>query len=144
MNDDDFLNAAINIAVNDNRNSRDEYSQPRVVKNMWMMTAAMPDIQLASIAAIYNVLEHGNYHYRHLEQVGFSERILSAVSALKREEGQSMEEYVDQLISNKDAVSVKLLDIGYDLKQMKESAFSHAWIDKLKKVIEEDTCEYIQ
>lgn len=133
----DFLDRAIKVAVNAHMGKFDENGRPRVLKNMRMMGMLEHDMELASIAVMFDVLEYSWYNYKNLEQTGFSKRILDGVEALTRKQGQSFDAYMEQVCSNIDAARVKLYEVEYEYLELIADGISPACTPQIDQLGEE-------
>ncbi|QXL90562.1 putative metal dependent phosphohydrolase [Salmonella phage NINP13076] len=79
------------------------------------------DFQLMAIAALHDVLEDTDVTAADLVMLGFSNRVKDAVVILTKKEGQSPEEYFENIALNYDAVRVKLADLRHnsDVRRLK-------------------------
>ena len=79
------------------------------------------DEELLIIAMGHDLLEETKYSERDLFDQGFSERVILGILALTKLPGQSYEDYKRQVLSNKDAIKVKISDLKHnsDLSRLK-------------------------
>lgn len=79
------------------------------------------DQELLMIAIGHDLLEDTSYTERNLFDLEFSERVILGILALTKIPGQSYEDYKKQVLSNKDAIKVKISDLKHnsDLSRLK-------------------------
>lgn len=68
------------------------------------------DPYLVSIAWLHDIIEDTGTSIQDLINIGFPSRITQAVSLLTRDKGVSYDDYMEKLLLNPDAVSVKIED----------------------------------
>lgn len=81
------------------------------------------DEELMCIAILHDVIEdsNGEYTIEKLREIGFSERVLAALSLLTHNPKEDYQEYVKKIAMNPDAILVKLEDLrdNSDITRMK-------------------------
>ncbi len=80
------------------------------------------DEELQVIALGHDLIEdRKNITYAKLRAMGFSERIIDGIRCLTKLPGESPEEYLEKVKSNKDAIRVKLCDLRHnsDIRRLK-------------------------
>lgn len=72
------------------------------------------------VALLHDVVEDTSYPIEDLKNMGFSEKILEAVSLMTHEEGMEYMDYVKKIKNNEIARKVKLADLKHnsDLKRL--------------------------
>ena len=68
------------------------------------------DEEVQMIAVLHDVVEDTDVTYKLLNQMGFSERVIEGIRCLTKIPGESEEEYLAKVMSNQDAIRVKLAD----------------------------------
>ena len=78
-----------------------------------MMRLRTDDEELMSIAVLHDAVEDsdGELTLNTLRQLGFSERVVSAVEALTKRDGEDYEDFIRRCAMNPDAKKVKREDI---------------------------------
>lgn len=80
------------------------------------------DEELQQIALGHDLVEdRKNITYVKLRAMGFSERVIEGIRCLTKVPGESHEEYLEKVKSNKDAIRVKLCDLRHnsDIRRLK-------------------------
>lgn len=79
------------------------------------------DLELMMIAVGHDLIEDTKITEDDLKKMGFSNRVVSAISILTKKEGQSYEDYKDAVFSNRDAMIVKMADLRHnsDIRRLK-------------------------
>lgn len=79
------------------------------------------DEELQAIAVLHDVIEDTDVTYQDLRDVGMSERVIEGVRCLTKVKGQTSEEYLQVICSNRDAMLVKLADLRHntDIRRLK-------------------------
>uniref|UniRef100_A0AAU7PII5 Uncharacterized protein n=1 Tax=Salmonella phage SalP219 TaxID=3158864 RepID=A0AAU7PII5_9CAUD len=116
------LALAIKIAAEGHLNQKDKGGNPYILHPLKVMHyLKTDDFQLMAIAALHDVLEDTDVTAADLVMLGFSNRVKDAVVILTKKEGQSPEEYFENIALNYDAVRVKLADLRHnsDVRRLK-------------------------
>ncbi|TNC80869.1 MAG: GTP pyrophosphokinase [Oleiphilus sp.] len=114
MNTKKQLALAIDLAVDAHRGQVDRAGMPYILHPLYVMQQCIYDLELAAIAVLHDVVEDSTYTAHMLRDMGFSERVLSALDLLTRKEGTSYDEYIDHISTNYDALRVKLKDLNHN------------------------------
>jgi (p)ppGpp synthase/HD superfamily hydrolase len=80
------------------------------------------DDEVQQIAAGHDLIEdRKNITYKLLREMGFSERVIEGIRCLTKVPGETEEEYLAKVMSNKDAILVKLADLRHnsDIRRLK-------------------------
>jgi (p)ppGpp synthase/HD superfamily hydrolase len=80
------------------------------------------DEELQQIALGHDLIEdRKNITYKKLKEMGFSDRVIDGIRCLTKVPGESPEEYLEKVKSNKDAIRVKLCDLRHnsDIRRLK-------------------------
>lgn len=80
------------------------------------------DDEVKQIAVGHDLIEdRKNITYKMLRDMGFSERVIEGIRCLTKVPGESEEEYLAKVMSNKDAIIVKLADLRHnsDIRRLK-------------------------
>jgi (p)ppGpp synthase/HD superfamily hydrolase len=69
----------------------------------------------------HDVIEDTNVTYQDLRDAGISERVIKALQCLTKQRGQTYEEYKSAVVSNYDAMRVKMADLRHntDIRRLK-------------------------
>lgn len=92
-----------------------------VLSVMHLLDDRVADDTMRSIALLHDVVEDTEVTFEDLEKYGFNYRVVSAVRALTKIKGQSLEEYKKNVFGNRDAMYVKLADLTHnsDMSRLK-------------------------
>jgi (p)ppGpp synthase/HD superfamily hydrolase len=80
------------------------------------------DDEIQQIALGHDLVEdRKNVTYKLLREMGFSERVIDGIRCLTKVPGESEDEYLAKVMSNKDAIRVKLADLRHnsDIRRLK-------------------------
>ena len=80
------------------------------------------DDELQQVAVGHDLIEdRKNVTYKMLREMGFSERVIEGIRCLTKVPGESEEEYLAKVMSNPDAIRVKLADLRHnsDIRRLK-------------------------
>lgn len=79
------------------------------------------DVELQCIALGHDLIEDTACTYQLLRQAGMTERVIEGIRAMTKLPGQAPEEYLQQVLSNRDAMLVKLCDLRHnsDIRRLK-------------------------
>lgn len=79
------------------------------------------DLELMMIAVGHDLIEDTKITEIDLKKMGFSNRVVRAISLLTKKEGQSYEDYKEAVFSNQDAMIVKMADLRHnsDIRRLK-------------------------
>ena len=80
------------------------------------------DDEVQQIAAGHDLIEdRKNVTYKLLREMGFSERVIEGIRCLTKVPGETEEEYLAKVMSNTDAIRVKLADLRHnsDIRRLK-------------------------
>lgn len=86
-----------------------------------MMRLRTNDEELMAIAVLHDVVEDCGVSFDDLRDIGMTERVVSGVRALTRQNGETYEQFIDRLGGNRDALLVKREDLrdNSDLTRLK-------------------------
>lgn len=79
------------------------------------------DEELNCIALGHDLVEDTDVTYKQLKDLGFTDRVISGIKALTKLPGETHEEAMVRISSNKDAIKVKLEDLRHnsDIRRLK-------------------------
>lgn len=79
------------------------------------------DEELQQIAVMHDLIEDTDVTYKELHELGFSLRVIEGIQLLTKVKGQAYEEYVAGILTNIDAIRVKLADVQHnsDIRRLK-------------------------
>lgn len=91
------------------------------------------DLELMSIAVLHDVVEDTDVTYADLESLGMSERVIAALRLLTKVPGQTLEDYVAGIKTNKDAIHVKLADLRHNSDIRRLKGITEKDMERMKK-----------
>lgn len=91
------------------------------------------DEELQCIALGHDLLEDTSVTSLKLSQEGFSERVITAIQCLTKTKGQTYEDYKQQVLSNVDAMRVKLCDLRHNSDIRRLKGVTQKDIDRMQK-----------
>lgn len=113
---------ALTIAYRAHEGVTDAHGVPYIEHPLAVMRLleGFPEPELKCVALLHDVLEDSDYTEAMLRDV-FSKRVVDAVVALTKHPGQSYEDYKVAVLSNPDAIRVKMADIRHntDVRRLK-------------------------
>lgn len=102
-----------------------------------MMRATTPEEKI--VAVLHDVVEDSRWTIDELAREGFSPRVLRAIDALTKREGESYDAFLDRVATERLAMRVKLLDLedNSDLSRLPEASDEdRARAEKYRRAIE--------
>ena len=79
------------------------------------------DEELQCIALLHDTVEDCGITYQQLRELGFSERVIAGVRGMTKLPGETYDEAMARISSNKDSIKVKLCDLRHnsDIRRLK-------------------------
>jgi (p)ppGpp synthase/HD superfamily hydrolase len=117
-----MLNSALVLATNAHADQFDRGGKPYILHVLKVMHyLKSDDEELQCIAVLHDIVEDTKTTYSELRSAGMSERVISAVKALTKLPGQTLDEYKEGVFANRDAMLVKLCDLRHnsDIRRLK-------------------------
>lgn len=117
-----MLAHAIALAATAHRDQTDKAGRPYICHTLKVMHyLRSDDDELNAIAVLHDVVEDTKVTYEFLRGNGMTERVISGVQAMTKQRGQTPEEYLAQVLSNPDAIRVKMADLRHnsDIRRLK-------------------------
>ena len=91
--------------------------------------------ELKIMALLHDVVEDSDIAIDDLENYGFSERILAAIEAITRQQGEPYEVYINRMAKNPDAVAVKLRDLEHNMDLTRLKVLDKGCWPRLKRYL---------
>lgn len=116
------LDSLLQLAVNAHHGQRDKVGKPYILHPLKVMHyLKSDDWELCAIALLHDVIEDTKTTYKELREAGATDRIVEGVRCLTKLPGETLEEYVEKVCSNVDAMEVKLCDLRHntDIRRLK-------------------------
>jgi len=117
-----MLNAAITIAAAAHADQYDRGGVPYLMHPLAVMYhLATNDEELKVIAILHDVIEDTDVTYEDLRNVGISDRAIAGIAAMTKLPGETYAEYKIKVMSNRDAMRVKIADLWHnsDIRRLK-------------------------
>lgn len=120
----DQLNKAILLAAIYHDGQYDRGGEPYLLHVLKVMHyLKTDDEELQCIAVLHDIVEDTAIELENLEASGynFSKRIIDGIQALTKINGESYDDYLERVMSNRDAVLVKMCDLRHnmDIRRLK-------------------------
>ena len=131
-----MLNKAILLATTYHAGQYDRGGNPYILHPLKVMHyLKTEDEELMCIAVMHDLLEDTSATVDTLIALEFSNRVIQAVQALTKIEGQTYDEYKQGIFNNQDAMKVKMCDLRHnsDIRRLKS-----------KKITEKDIARMIK
>ncbi|MFC3636646.1 HD domain-containing protein [Camelimonas fluminis] len=115
------LNEAIVLAVNAHAGQTDKAGEPYILHVLRVMLAQV-DIDAMTVAALHDVVEDSSITIADLAEAGWSPRIVDAVDAMTRRDGEDYFDFARRAAANTLARPVKIADLRDNLRQSDDAA----------------------
>jgi guanosine-3',5'-bis(diphosphate) 3'-pyrophosphohydrolase len=144
-----LLSKALAIAIKAHENQFDKGGVPYVLHVLAVMhyLKAEEDEELQCIALLHDTIEDTDTTYEYLQSQGMTPRIIAGVASLTKQRGETMQQYKDKVMTNVDAIKVKMCDLRHNsdirrLKGLTEKDFKrtqayHIFYSELKEKLNE-------
>jgi (p)ppGpp synthase/HD superfamily hydrolase len=106
----DMFDRALQLAIDAHRGQTDKYDQPYMLHVLGVMGRCRT-IEEKIVALLHDVVEDTDHTFEDLQQLGISERIITAVELLTRRRGETYDHFVERIAPNALARAVKLADL---------------------------------
>lgn len=106
---------ALRIAVDAHAGQTDNEERPYILHVLQVVNGSRPDLETMTVAALHDVVEDSPITLAHLRDQGFPERILEAVDAISRRDGETYEDYIERVARVPLATRVKLPDLEHNM-----------------------------
>jgi len=117
-----MLATAISIAVDAHKGQFDKGGNAYILHALKVMHYVRSDEEeVQCIAVLHDVIEDSDVTYEDLRLAGMSDRVIVGVICLTKIKGQTAEEYIQRVLSNRDAMLVKMADLRHntDIRRLK-------------------------
>lgn len=124
----------IQIAADAHANQYDKGGHPYFLHPLAVMKILdTEDEELNCIAVGHDLVEDTHITAAHLIVAGFSARVVNAIVALTKIEGETYEQYQEKVLANYDAVRVKLADLTHNSDFRRLKGVEQKDLDRLAK-----------
>ena len=118
-----MLNKAITIAAVAHDGQFDKSGMPYILHVLTVQRFLHndEDEELNCIALLHDVIEDTDITFEDLIEAGMTERVITGVRLMTKMPGQTAKEYLDGILTNKDAIRVKMADLRHnmDIRRLK-------------------------
>lgn len=129
-----LLAKAIALASEKHMGQFDKGGNPYILHPLKVMHyLKSDDMELMMIAVMHDLVEDTDVTFVQLVEIGFSERVVSAVRLLTKMPGQTVSEYIDGIKTNNDAVRVKLCDLRHNTDIRRLKGITEKDFDRMQK-----------
>ncbi|HEX8557757.1 MAG TPA: HD domain-containing protein [Pyrinomonadaceae bacterium] len=123
---------AVSIAARAHRGQKDKAGAPYLLHPLRMMMRM--DTEAAMMAAVlHDVVEDTEWTIERLREAGFSEEVLEAVDCLTHREGESYQEFVERVRTNRIARQVKIADLEDNMNVRRINQLGPKELERLEK-----------
>jgi (p)ppGpp synthase/HD superfamily hydrolase len=122
MKKGEMLDKALLIATNAHHGQFDKGGNPYILHPLKVMHyLKTDDEELMCMALLHDVIEDTNVTYKDLRDHEISERVIKGLQCLTKQRGQTYDEYKSAVVSNYDAMKVKMADLRHntDIRRLK-------------------------
>ena len=111
----ELLNKMLVLATNKHSGQYDRGGNPYILHPIAVMQLLdKPSEELQCIALGHDIVEDCGVTYAELREVGFTDRIIDGIRCLTKVPGETHDEYKAKVMSNSDAVKVKIADLRHN------------------------------
>lgn len=129
-----LLAKAIALASEKHMGQFDKGGNPYILHPLKVMHyLKSDDMELMMIAVMHDLVEDTDVTFAQLVEIGFSERVVSAVRLLTKMPGQTVREYIDGIKTNDDAIRVKLADLRHNTDIRRLKGITEKDFDRMQK-----------
>lgn len=117
-----MLTKMIVLATNRHAGQFDKGGNPYILHPLRVMyQLKSDDEELNCMAVGHDLIEDTNTTYKELKELGFTDRVINGIKALTKVPGETQEEVMIRITSNKDAILVKMQDLRHnsDIRRLK-------------------------
>lgn len=122
MKKGEMLGKMLVIATNAHAGQFDRGGRPYILHPLKVMHYLhSDDEELMCIALGHDVVEDTSVTYEELREVGMSIRVIEGIRALTKVEGETYDDYKERVLTNHDAMRVKMADLRHnsDIRRLK-------------------------
>ncbi len=131
-----MLNSALVLAAKAHDGQFDKAGLPYVLHVLQVYrNLESDDEELSCIAILHDVIEDTDTSFADLYMAGMSERVVEGVKLLTKMPGQTYEEYVQGVLSSRDAMLVKKADLTHNMDMKRLKGVSAKDMERMNKYI---------
>jgi GTP diphosphokinase / guanosine-3',5'-bis(diphosphate) 3'-diphosphatase len=134
MKKGELLGKVLVLATNAHAGQFDRGGKPYILHPLKVMHyLKSDDEELMCVALLHDVVEDTKTTWQELKDIGCTDRVLDAVSALTKMPGQSYDDYKLEVFSNEDAMRVKMADLRHNTDIRRLKGVTQKDLDRLAK-----------
>lgn len=134
MKKGELLGKVLVLATNAHAGQFDRGGKPYILHPLKVMHyLKSDDEELMCVALLHDVVEDTKTTWQDLKDIGCTDRVLNAVSALTKMPGQSYDDYKLEVFSNEDAMRVKMADLRHNTDIRRLKGVTQKDLDRLAK-----------
>ena len=116
-----YLDRAIELAKQHHEGQTDKAGKPYIDHPLRVMNQVESEEEKI-VAVLHDIVEDTNISLDDLRNEGFSEKVVSAVECLTKQDGENYDSYIERISFNPLAVKIKLADLedNSDLTRLPE------------------------
>jgi len=127
------LDKAILLAAEAHAGQFDKGGKPYILHPLHLMQQLLFDPELAQIAVLHDVVEDSNMTFEQLVKLGFSNRVIDALTLLTHNPSDSYEDYILGIATNQDAIKVKRKDLEHNSDITRLKGVTDKDLERMKK-----------
>lgn len=128
----DMTKAALKLCFDAHKEQLDKSGLPYVF-HPFHIAEQMPDEDCTVVALLHDVIEDTEYRLENMRELGFSERILTALTLMTHDTDIPYLDYVRNLKSNSIARTVKLADLKHNSDLSRLSVVTDKDLQRVEK-----------
>ena len=134
MKQKELLAKAILLASEGHLLQFDKSGEPYIMHALHVMnTVKSKDPEVKQIAVMHDLIEDTDMSLLKLHSLGYSERVRKALDLLTRKEGQPYNAYMTGILTNRDAMLVKMADLRHNSDITRLKGVSKKDLDRMAK-----------
>lgn len=129
-----LLGRAIEIATSAHSGQTDKGGRPYILHPLWVMNKLRhlgDDYMIVGV--LHDTIEDSEWTIDQLRSEGFSEEIITAITLLTHEQGQSYDDYIKAISLNPLARAVKIRDLEHNTKITRLKGLRKKDFDRMEK-----------
>jgi (p)ppGpp synthase/HD superfamily hydrolase len=123
---------AVSIAARAHRGQKDKAGAPYLLHPLRMMLRMETEAAMMA-AVLHDVVEDTEWTLDRLREAGFSEEVLEAVDCLTHREGESYQQFVERVRTNRIARQVKVADLEDNMNVRRMNQLGPKELERLEK-----------
>ena len=132
MTDIATVEDAVSIATRAHRGQKDKAGAPYLLHPLRMMLRMETEAAMMA-AVLHDVVEDTEWTLERLREAGFSDEVLEAVDCLTHREGESYQQFVERVRTNRIARQVKIADLEDNMNVRRINQLGPKDLERLEK-----------